>query len=297
MRRTGLAVVVMVVGCAGARNWNDCNETRACQALAAERTRRFDQAVAEARQHVTSPVKLTRVASNALVDRDRGLVYVGTPQGLVAFDLMTGVPRWQRTDVRASALEVAGPWLVAAHIANAVPRAPATMSVLVWSATSGVPTAAVCRLQLPGVFGLDTSEVRAFEYDGQLHLLWNTGISSHGGTERSGWAEERDAATHCGLLKLDPATCMASPLERQAFMWPQSSTILLKPPALCTSSEYDMPVLFAAPMASDVFDGPRVFIEKPKDPCVTANQLVVQQNGVERWRVEFDVPPSSLCVP
>lgn len=298
VRRMGLAVVVMAaVGCVGARNWNDCNETRACQALAAERTRLFDQAVAEARPHVTPPARLTRVASNALVDRNRGLVYVGTPTGLVAFDLLTGMRRGQRTDVRASALDVAGPRVIAAHIENAVPRAPATMSMLVWSATSDGPTAPACRLELPGVFGLDTSQVQAFEYDGHLHLLWQTGISSHGGTERANWAEERDAATHCGLLKVDPVTCSASPVAQQAFMWPLSSTMSLKPPALCRSSEYDMPVRFVAPMASDVADGPRTFVEKPKDPCVSANQLVVQRSGVELWRVEFDVPRSSLCVP
>ncbi len=181
------------------------------QARAAREKARFERGVAA--EATPSRLAVHSVATNVLVDRARGVVYVLDPT-LLALDLGTGAVRWKRDDVRGTSLARAGGWLVA--LGTESPTRP-----IVWFVAPDTPmTARACVPALPIPAEAETVSLAPFDRRGATYAFFSSsGHMRVGGTPPTESERKRyEAGRACGVVSITPSSCRVERASTADFL-------------------------------------------------------------------------------
>lgn len=204
-----LGLTLATAGCA--HRFVECGDTLTCRAMAAERDRQF--ALAVANEPTVVRLEVEPISRLALLDRQRQLVYLLDP-GLVAVELRTGKQRWRAPGVAGDSLWRVGRLLAVSTQVTALPQRAAFVDL-------EAPTAPVsCTLTLGAPAVAEEVELHLFDRAGQPYAWWSSHYWYSGGTPPDEAHKARTvAAEACGVLKIDPRTCAASPQPLEDFVW------------------------------------------------------------------------------
>lgn len=208
-----LLVALAASGCAHvAPGFTECRDTATCQAQARARDQAFARAVAD--EPPAKRLEVEAVARHVLLDRARQLVYALDPE-LVALELRTGKERWRAKGVTGDSLWRVGAWLA---VGNASAPAPGAKLTFVDPAAPGKPVTCSTAVKAPREAA--TVSVHAFDRAGAPHLYWSSSYSYRGGTPPGDEVRQREArAEACGVMRLDVASCAASPVPLGELLW------------------------------------------------------------------------------
>ena len=208
-RLVASALALAASGCL--HRFVECNDTDTCRAQIAARDRAFARAVADEPQ--ANRVAVEAVSSLALVDRQRQVVYALDP-GLVALELGNGRERWRAPAVTGDGLWRAGGFLVAG------PTAARQAELTFFDPAEAQVRFLRCTPPLAVPADATTVAVHPFDREGQPYLFWQSSYTYSGGTPPDEAAEEREAlAEACGVVRIDPRTCAATPVRLARFLW------------------------------------------------------------------------------
>jgi hypothetical protein len=215
--------------------------------MAAERERQFASVVAQ--EPLAERLDVEPVSRLALVDRRRQLVYVLDP-GLVALELRTGKERWRAPGASGDSLWRVGRFLAVGTDGAALP--PKVTFVDVEAPERPVS----CSLALGAPSVATEAFLYLFDRAGEPYVYWRSNWSYSGGTPPDEAAKAREVrAEACGVLKIDPRTCAASPEHLEDFVWdpPEGRRYQQGEPGFCDflSPLLDIPAAAAS--------APRVF--------------------------------------
>ncbi|MEQ1567325.1 MAG: penicillin acylase family protein [Myxococcota bacterium] len=174
----------------------------AWQAHAAAEAERFDRAVAA--EPSVQRLEVEAVGEVALVDRGRGLVYVGGDE-LLALDLHTGEVRW-RVDAPGGVAR-AGRLLAVTHGLGP--------SEVTWVDPDAPEAARRCGRVVPAPPEANGVRLWVFDRGGAIHVAWqSSAVFPPSGVHDPRRDELRRAANACGVVAVAPdCTVTAAPLS------------------------------------------------------------------------------------